>query len=83
MVSLNHVSKMKNQIIIYRKKYRMRTTGTNNATYEVSIPKGLVEQEARKAGLSVKEFFKLYQAEWFFGDGLPNAFVRFVKYTEE
>lgn len=57
----------------------MRTTGTDNATYEVSIPKSLVEQEAKKAGVSVKEFFKLYRAEWFFGDGLPNAFISFVK----
>ncbi len=69
---------MKN-ILIYRKKYRMRTTGAGNATYEVSIPKDLVEQEAKKAKLLVKEFFKLHRAEWFFGDELGMAFVRFVK----
>lgn len=72
-------SKMKNTITMSRKRYRMRTTGTDNATYEVSVPKSWVEQEAKSVGLSVKEFFKLYRAEWFFGDTLHTVYVSFVK----
>jgi len=40
----------------------MRATGAEGRTIEVSLPKEVVEREARKRGLTIPEFIKRFRA---------------------
>lgn len=66
----------------YTKIYRLRVTGRDGRTIETSIPKTVVEREARKTELSIEEFLESYRAEWLFDD-FGGAFVRFVPAVEK
>jgi len=64
----------------YRKSYKMRLVGPGSL--EATIPRAIVEREARRYGFSVEEFIKLYQIEYLFND-FGGAFMRFRKMAEQ
>ena len=64
----------------YTKSYKMRFVGPGSV--EATLPKPIVEREARKVGLSVEEFIEQYQVEYLFND-FGGAFLRFRKAEEK
>ena len=65
----------------YVKSYKMRAVGAGSSL-EATLPRAIVEREARKHKLSVKEFIDLYRVEYLFND-FGGAFVRFRKVAED
>jgi len=65
----------------YVKSYRMRMVGAGSSL-EATIPRVVVEREARKFKLSVEEFVKLFQVEYLFND-FGGAFLRFKRQDED
>ena len=63
----------------YSKAYKMRLVGPGSL--EATIPRAIVEREARKYRLSIEEFIKVFQVEYLFND-FGGAFIRFRKATE-
>jgi len=59
----------------YVKSYKMRAVGAGSSL-EATIPRAIVEREARKHNLSVEEFIELYRVEYLFDD-FGGAFLRF------
>jgi hypothetical protein len=64
----------------YIKSYRMRMVGPGSL--EATIPRAIVEREARKYELSIEEFIKLYEIQYLFND-FGGAFLRFRKQPRE
>lgn len=64
----------------YIKSYRMRMVGPGSL--EATIPRVIVEREARKFKLSVEEFIRLFQVEYLFND-FGGAFLRFKRLPGE
>lgn len=62
----------------YIKIYRMQATGAGGETIRTSVPREIVEREARSRGLTVKEFVKQFKVCWLF-NGFEGAWARFVK----
>ena len=60
----------------YIKSYKVRMVGPGSL--EATIPRAIVEREARRHNLSIKEFIKVYQVEYLFND-FGGAFVRFAR----
>ena len=60
----------------YSKSYKVRIVGPGSL--EATIPRAIVEREARRANLSIEEFIKCYQVEYLFND-FGGAFLRFKK----
>lgn len=50
----------------YEKTYSLRFAGRNNKTVEISVPKLLLEREARKLGLTLEEAIKKLDGKWLF-----------------
>jgi len=46
------------------KKYKLRTAGAQGATIEITLPKGAVEREARRLGLSEEEAVEKLVGVW-------------------
>jgi len=46
----------------YERKYKMRTLGENGLNIVVSIPRIVIEKEAREKNLTVSEFIEQYYA---------------------
>lgn len=65
----------------YIKSYRMRMVGAGSSL-EATIPRVVVEREARRFKLSVEEFVKLFQVEYLFND-FGGAFLRFKRQPGE
>lgn len=65
----------------YVKSYKMRMVGAGSSL-EATIPRAVVEREARGHGLSVPEFIKLYQVEYRFND-FGGAFLGFKRQSNE
>lgn len=63
------------------KTYKMRLVGAGSSL-EATIPRAIVEREARNFKLSVEEFIKLFQVEYLFDD-FGGAFLRFKKQPGE
>jgi len=61
----------------YIKVYRMQATGADGDTVRVSVPREVVEKEARRLGLSIKQFVSHYRIQWLF-NGFEGAWARFV-----
>jgi len=59
----------------YVRSYKMRAVGAGSSL-EATIPRAIVEREARKHNLSVEEFIELYRVEYLFDD-FGGAFLRF------
>ncbi len=64
----------------YTKSYKMRMVGPGSL--KATIPRAIVEREARKCKLSIGEFIKLYQVEYRFND-FDGAFIRFRQPGED
>jgi hypothetical protein len=65
----------------YVKSYKMRAVGAGSSL-EATIPRAIVEREARRHNLSVEEFIKAFHVEYLFND-FGGAFVRFRKVAEQ
>ena len=65
----------------YVKAYKMRAVGAGSSL-EATLPRAIVEREARKHRLSLKEFIVLYRVEYLFND-FGGAFIRFRKVAQE
>ena len=57
---------MKEKKVVYRKEYRMRAVGAGSA--ETTIPKIIIEREARKRGISPEAFIKSFKVVHLFDD---------------
>jgi len=64
----------------YTKSYKMRMVGSGSL--KATIPRVVVEREARRYGLSIEEFIKLFQVEYLFDD-FDGAFLRFKRQPSE
>lgn len=64
----------------YIKSYRMRMVGPGSL--EATIPRAIVEREARKYELPIEEFIKVYQVQYLYND-FGGAFLRFKKRVED
>ena len=64
----------------YRKLYKMRLVGQNLSGIEVTMPRLVIEKEARKHGLTVKEFLEQFRAIAHFNsiEGVLYTFERKV-----
>ena len=51
-----------------RKRYNLRRTGRQWLSWETTIPKEVIEREARRSRIPLAEFEKHFEAEWWFGD---------------
>lgn len=64
----------------YIKSYRMRMVGPGSL--EATIPRAIVEREARKYELPIEEFIKAYQVQYLYND-FGGAFLRFKRPDED
>lgn len=61
----------------YIKTYRMQATGAGGKTIRTSVPSEVVEKEARRLGLTIKEFVSRYRVMWLY-NGFEGAWAKFV-----
>jgi len=61
----------------YTKVYRMQATGATGKTIRTSVPSSVVEKEARRLGVTVKEFVRHYRVMWLY-NGFEGAWAKFV-----
>lgn len=61
----------------YTKTYRMQATGAGGKTIRTSVPSEIVEKEARRLGLTVKEFVNRFKVMWLY-NGFEGAWAKFV-----
>lgn len=64
----------------YSKAYKMRMVSPGS--FEATIPRAIVEREARRCRLPIEEFVKVYQVEYLFND-FSGAFLRFKRQPSE
>jgi len=69
--------KVPNDKDTYRKVYRMQATGAGGKTIRTSVPCEVVEREARRRNMNIKEFVTHFRVEWLF-NGFEGAWARFV-----
>jgi len=60
----------------FKKAYRMQTVGIDGNTVRTSVPRAIVEREARKQGLTIDEFISKYKLVWLY-DGFVGAYAVF------
>jgi len=60
-----------------RRRYVLRKTG-NGRSFETTIPREVVEREARGKGLEIDEFLEEYVAEVLYGD-FHGVHITFTK----
>ena len=60
----------------YRKTYQMQAVGIDDNTIRTSVPKQIVEREARRLDIGIKEFIENYRVVWLF-NGFPGAWAMF------
>jgi len=58
------------------KKYKLRTAGAQGATIEITLPKGAVERDARRLGLSEEEAVEKLVGVWRY-DSFPGLHLSF------
>ena len=61
----------------YTKVYRMQATGATGRTIRTSVPSEIVEKEARRLEMSVKEFISHFRVMWLY-NGFEGAWAKFV-----
>lgn len=61
----------------YRKTYRMQVTGAGGKTIRTSVPCEVVEKEARRRNMTIREFITKFRVEWLF-NGFEGAWARFI-----
>lgn len=67
---------------IYTKTYKMRSLGEDKLNTVVSIPRVVIEKEARKRNISVEEFLKTFRAVAHF-NGFDGVLYRFEPVPED
>ena len=69
----------------YIRTFKMQTTGADGNTVRISVPRDIVEREASKKGMSVKQFTQNFHIEWRFNsfDGAYMVFVPKEKTKDE
>ena len=60
----------------YRKAYLMQAVGIDDNTIRTSVPRQIVEKEARQLNISVVEFLEQYKVVWLF-NSFPGAWAIF------
>jgi hypothetical protein len=60
------------------KRYKVRTTGNQNASIETTIPREAFEREARRQGMTIEEAVSKLRAVWRFNSfqGLHLSFEK-------
>lgn len=62
------------------RSYKLRPTGKSgeNSSVETTVPRKVIEREAKKRGLSLDDFIKEYRAVWYANqfDGLHLTFKK-------
>lgn len=53
---------------VIKKKYKLRRAGTTGSTIEISVPKGVVEREARRLGVSEEKAVERLLGVWRYND---------------
>lgn len=68
----------------YRKRYKMRSLGTDGLNTVVSIPRVVIEREAEKSGLTIEGFREQYRAVAQFNnfEGVHYIFEKIEKEKE-
>lgn len=61
----------------YIKTYKMQAVGALGSTIRTSVPREIVEREARRKNLTIKQFIKDYLVSWLY-NGFDGAWARFV-----
>jgi len=61
-----------------RRHYALRKTGEGGKSIETTIPREVVEREARRRGLEVSEFLEEYVAEVLYND-FHGVHITFIK----
>lgn len=69
------------EITPLRGPYKIRFATPEEESMEVTVPKEVIEREARKRGISLDEFMKKYRARWFVNQ-FEGSFLKFVKKEE-
>lgn len=64
------------------KRYKLRPTGDQGRTIETSIPREVVEREARRHGLTLSEALKKLVAVWRY-DSFAGLFLCFEPAVEQ
>jgi len=68
-----------------KRRYKLRRTGRQWLSWETTIPREVIEREARRLGIPLAEFDKYFEAEWLFDNfaGLHLVFVPKVEAGNE
>ena len=53
---------------LYEKRYKLRKSGKDGVSIEVTVPRIILEYEARKRGLSVDEALARFEGVWKFNN---------------
>lgn len=59
----------------------MQAAGKDSKTTRVSLPRDVVNKEAKSRGLTFEEFIDTYKVEWLY-DGFSGLYARFVPIKE-
>ena len=62
------------------KRYSIRLAGTGR-TIEASLPREVIEREAKRLGLTIGEFLEKYEIEWLY-DSMPGFHAIFRPINE-
>ena len=66
----------------YTKSYRMQTVGPDGNTIRTSVPRAVVEKEAKRHSLSVRNFVRKFNVEWRY-NSFAGAHALFVPIEKE
>jgi hypothetical protein len=69
-------SRVPQQIVGYRKTYRLRMAVPGSRTLEVTFPYMVVEKEARNRDMTIDDFLDRFQAVCEYGGGLDGVLYR-------
>lgn len=63
--------------------YKLRPTGnTENSSIETTIPRPVIEREAKKRNLSIEKFIEEYRAKWY-ANSFDGLHLKFEKREED
>jgi len=65
----------------YTKTYRMQTVGADGSTIRTSVPRVIVEREARRYDLTVNQFIEQFRIVWLF-NGFKGAHTTFERIAD-
>lgn len=65
----------------YKRVFRMQAAGADGKTTRTTIPRDIVQKEAAKRGIEVKEFLKNFRVVWMY-NSFEGAITNFVPVEE-